>query len=88
MLFTLACFSATSSADELVGWKKITTQNMEVYTDYNDETALELMQDFEIFRNVVMQFVNGVDAENLPSIKVYLFSKNSLWDPARKGSKH
>lgn len=75
----LVMLGFSASAVEPTDWKKVSTDNIIMYTDYNTETALKAIEDLELFRMTVLQFMKGVEVENLPQVTVYMFETDKMW---------
>lgn len=75
-LFFATAFPVKAEPDD---WRKVTSQHIEIYTDHEEAVALEVIEQLEIFRSTVLQFMNGVNVSNLPVVKVFLFKSEEMW---------
>lgn len=77
----LLCFTALHAhAGKLDEWKRYSSEHMVLYTDYKDEQARAFLDDFEVFRSVVINLQKGDISKKLPVVRAYLFKSESLFD--------
>ena len=79
LALTFSLIIITPAVAQPDDWRKVSSKNIEMYTDHEEAVALEVIEQLEIFRSTVLQFMNGVDVNNLPVVKVFLFKSEKLW---------
>lgn len=79
LLFSLA-FSINTQAEELEQWHLYTSDNWRLYTDRDESEALQVLQDFQVFRATIIQLIKGNVSDKLPPVTIYLFETDDIWD--------
>ncbi|WP_412972596.1 hypothetical protein [Glaciecola sp. MF2-115] len=79
ILFFQFLLAGSVFADELDDWKLVKSANMELYTDYDDDIAIETLEKFEIFRAVTINLLKSDTKQNLLPVKIFLFRTENMW---------
>jgi tetratricopeptide (TPR) repeat protein len=79
ILFLIGFTSIAAEAGQLDKWKRYTSDNMVLYTDHKEEKARQFINEFEVFRSVVVNLQKGDNTKKLPIVRTYLFSSESLF---------
>lgn len=70
----------------LTDWHKVTTPHVVVYTDYDIETARQVVEKLNVFRSVILQFLKGEEKDTVAPLHLVMFRKHAMWkqDPVSK----
>jgi tetratricopeptide (TPR) repeat protein len=86
-LFFIVTFAHATTSEPLEDWHKLSTQHVVLYTDFDLDTAKDVIDKVNIFRSVIMQFMKGVEKPESQPLTMIIFRDNSMWRKHRLSKK-
>jgi len=77
LLALVGCVPATAAAED---WYAYTSENFTVYSDANRGEAVEILENFELFRRVVLATLNLPNETESQNLKIVMFSRPRDFD--------